>query len=291
MERVIVEARCKVNLALEVIARREDGYHEIDTVFQTVTLSDSIELRPAAGAVSVEVPGGEVAGGPGNLAARAARAVMRATGCPGVSVTLLKRIPVGAGLGGGSADAAGVIVGLNALYGLGLEGPAMREIGLEAGSDVPFLVEGGTVRGRGRGEALEQLPELRDVWFVLATPGFEVSAGSAYDAVRFGLTKRMGFTKLVCSAIRDRDVLALGRALQNDLEPGVVRLHPEVGQLATRLRERGALGVVMSGSGPTVVALARLREEAEEIAASLGGFGGRVHVVEPARAGCVITQA
>lgn len=292
MKRLLVEARCKINLGLEVVSRRADGYHNIDTVFQSVSLADAVELEPLGPrAIRLDVLDGLAPPGRANLAWRAAEAVMAATGSPGVSIRIEKRVPVAAGLGGGSADAAAVIVGMNALHGLGLGEDALRRIGLVVGSDVPFLIRGGTARGRGRGEELEALAPLMGVWFVLATPAAEISAREAYARARIGLTSRAGFIKLACSAIQDRDPGALGRALRNDLEPGVVVLCPEVGRLEASLRERGAVGVVMSGSGPTVVGLVRLREEAERIAASLEGAGRRVHVVEPVDAGCIISGA
>lgn len=292
MKRIRVDARCKINLGLEVVSRRPDGYHEIDTVFQTVSLADTVELKPlASGEIRLDVTEGWAPAGPTNLAWRAAEVLVAATGAPGVSIQLEKRIPVAAGLGGGSADAAAVIVGMNALYGLGLRTEALRRIGLEVGSDVPFLIAGGTARGRGRGEKIEALAPLQGVWFVLVTPEAEISAREAYARAIIGLTSRAGFIKLVCSAIQDRDPGALGRALRNDLEPGVVVLCPEVGRLEASFRERGAIGAVMSGSGPTVVGVVRLRDDAERIAASLEGAGRRIHVVEPVDAGCVISGA
>jgi len=292
VKRVRVDARCKINLGLEVVSRRPDGYHEIDTVFQTVSLADVLELEPLPpGEIRLDVVTGCAPAGHANLAWRAAEALAAATGAPGVSIRLEKHIPVAAGLGGGSADAAAVIGGMNALYGLGLPAEALRTVGLAVGSDVPFLIGGGTARGRGRGEKLEALTPLHGVWFVLVTPPAEVSAREAYARARIGLTGRSGFTKLICSAIQDRDPGALARALQNDLEPGVVDLCPEVGRLEASLRERGAMGVVMSGSGPTVVGLMRSREDAERIAASLSGAGRRTHVVEPVDTGCVISGA
>ncbi len=292
MKRVRVEARCKINLGLEVVGSRPDGYHEIDTVFQTVSLADAVELTPLpAGEIRLDVLGDRAPAGPSNLAWKAAEALVEATGAPGVSIRLEKRVPVAAGLGGGSADAAAVIVGMNALHGLGLDTATLRRIALTVGSDVPFLVAGGTARGRGRGEEIEPLTPIGGVWFVLVTPAAEVSAREAYARARIGLTGRTGFIKLICSAIQDRDPGALGLALRNDLEPGVVVLCPEVGRLEATLRERGATGVVMSGSGPTVVGVVRLRDDAERIAASLGGAGRRVRVVEPVDAGCVIRGA
>ncbi|MBM3306938.1 MAG: 4-(cytidine 5'-diphospho)-2-C-methyl-D-erythritol kinase [Candidatus Eisenbacteria bacterium] len=290
MRSLEIEARCKINLGLEVIARRPDGYHEIDTVFQTVSLADSLRIAPnKGGAIALEVLGGtRLPAGPTNLAWRAAEAFLAATGVPGALITLEKRIPVAAGLGGGSADAAAVIVGLNAVYGLGMSADALRGIALTVGSDVPFLIEGGTARGRGRGELLEPLPPPPGCWFVLATPAAEVSAAAAYAAARIGLTERLPSISLVCSAIQEGDAEGLARVLRNDLQTGVVEMCPEVGRLEGLLRERGAMGTVMSGSGPTVFGMVPDRENAERIADSLGGEERRVHVVQAVGAACVL---
>ncbi len=288
MHRVRVEAHAKINLGLAVMARRRDGYHDIDTVFQTVSLADGVTLESGGGAVSLDVSGIPVPGGAENLACRAAVAVREQRGCPGVRIRLEKRIPVGAGLGGGSADAAAVLVGMNELFKLGLSGADLEKLALSLGSDVPFLIGGGTAHGRGRGEKLEKLPALRGVCFVLVTPGFEVSAGDAYRWARIGLTQRGEFTKLRCSAIQEGNVRGLVQALRNDLEAGVVCVYPEVATVREALLETDVLGAVMSGSGPTVVGIADSEEVAEVVASRLSGRGWTIHVAEPIDAGCRI---
>lgn len=293
MEEARVEAHAKVNLGLAVLGRRTDGYHEIDTILQTVSLSDSLVIRRSAtrgSRAALEVTGLPVPTDGRNLAVRAASALEDETGCPGVTIALEKRIPVGAGLGGGSADAAAVLVGMNALLELGLSDPELERIALRIGSDVPFLVQGGTARGRGRGERLERLPAFTGAWFVLATPPFEVSAREAYGLARIGLTGHQGFIKLICSAIQKGDVRELADALRNDLEPGVSSTRPAVAELKNALIACGAMGAVMSGSGPTVVGVAAGREDAEGIAGRLGGRGLSIHVVEPVGHGCRVGE-
>ena len=288
MSWVRVEAHAKVNLGLAVVARRGDGYHEIDTVFQTISLSDTVVLE-SGGRLELRVSGLGVRSDRGNLAWRAAETVMERTGCPPVGIALTKRIPVAAGLGGGSADAAAVLAGANELYRLGLGLEDLEQLGAEIGSDVPFLIRGGTARGRGRGERLERVRRLQGVWFVLVTPRSEVSARKAYGKARIGLTATRRLIRLTCSAIQNSDWHALGRALRNDLEAGVVSFCPEVGAARDALRRAGALGVVMSGSGPTVVGLTESEEAAREIASHLSGHDWTIHVVEPIDAGCAIT--
>jgi 4-diphosphocytidyl-2-C-methyl-D-erythritol kinase len=292
MARIGLEVYAKVNLGLAVLAKRPDGYHDIDTVFQTVSLSDTVELesRPEGAGVSLQVAGAAVPAGPSNLAWKGASAVIDRTGCPGVAIALEKRIPVAAGLAGGSADAAAVLVGMNELFTLGLGLQELRAIGLTVGSDVPFLIRGGTARGRGRGEVIDQLPALRGAWFVLVTPQGEVAAASAYRRAGIGLTGSGESIRLNCSAIQDGDVRRLAGGLRNDLEAGVVLSCPDVAAIKKRLMDLGALGAVMSGSGPTVVGVTDNEGAAADLAAGVSGPGMRVHVVEPTDAGCRVTH-
>ena len=287
---VRLEAYAKVNLGLAVLSRRVDGYHAIDTMFQTVSLSDSLLIEGPHSEVALKVSGREVDGGEANLAHRAACVLRDASGCAGISIELFKRIPVAAGLGGGSADAAAVLVGANELLGLGLSRPELEALGLQVGSDVPFLVRGGTARGRGRGERLENLPALARVWFVLGTPPVAVRAAEAYQSAGIGLTGSGESIRLCCSAIRNADVGGLAEALSNDLEAGVVSAYPEVAVAKLRLLAAGAIGAVMSGSGPTVVGLAQSEEAARAIASRLVGRGLEIHVAEPIDTGCRITE-
>ncbi len=293
MASVRVEAHAKVNLGLEVVRRRTDGYHDIDTIFQTISLSDTLEVAP--GATVADDPTLEVKGLPvpldaANLAVLAARAVMKETGCAAPALRLTKRIPVAAGLGGGSADAAAVLVGMNELFGLGLDEAALADLAIGIGSDVPFLVRGGTARGRGRGELLEPLPAVSGLAFVLVTPDFEVRAAEAYRRARIGLTGTGSFTRLNCSAIQNGDFRALARGLGNDLEAGVVSSYPEVGRVKARLIELGVLAAVMCGSGPTVLGVTTREEDATGIASRLEGRGWQVHVAEPIDTGCTIVS-
>ena len=291
MASVRVEAHAKVNLGLEVVGRRADGYHDIDTIFQTISLSDTLVVsRAPAGAEApvLDVEGLAVPLDVSNLAVIAARAVMEETGCPAPALSLTKRIPVGAGLGGGSADAAAVLVGMNELFELALDVEVLARLALRIGSDVPFLLGGGTARGRGRGEILEPLPAVLGLVFVLVTPDFEVRAAEAYLRARIGLTGQGSFTKLTCSAIQNGDFRALARGLGNDLEAGVVSSYPEVGRVKARLIELGVVAAVMSGSGPTVLGVTTRKEDASGIASRLEGRGWQVHVAEPIETGCTI---
>jgi 4-diphosphocytidyl-2-C-methyl-D-erythritol kinase len=289
VEAVSLEAHAKVNLGLAVLGKRPDGFHEIDTVFQTVSLSDSLTLEPLARSeIVLETSGFDVPHGPGNLVWRAARCLIESAGAGGVSIRLTKRIPAGAGLGGGSADAAAVIAGMDRLFDLRLSSDEQSRLALTIGSDVPFMLRGGTARGRGRGEILDDLPPLKGVWLVIVTPSFQVSAREAYDRARIGLTRGGGFIKLICNAIRLADLEGLEEALHNDLEGGVVALYPEVQRIADALRENGANAVAMCGSGPTVLGITRRKEDANALATGVSRQGWSVRAVEPVEAGCCI---
>ncbi len=291
LQGVRVEAFAKINLGLAVTAVRPDGYHDIETLFQSVSLSDTLALAPlkGPGRVSLEVRGIRVPSGADNLAWRAAEAVLGEFGCPGVSIDLTKRIPVAAGLGGGSADAAAILVGMDALF--DIRAPRDTLVGLAGGlgSDVPFMLSGGTALGTGRGEDLERLPTLGGVWFVLATPRFGVSAGDAYRTARIGLTGPVSFIRVNCSAVRERDIPTLAKGLRNDLEAGVAFACPEVARVKEALLEQGAVAAVMSGSGPTVVGLVEDEPSGQSIASRLAGRGWEIHVVAPIDVGQSVT--
>jgi 4-diphosphocytidyl-2-C-methyl-D-erythritol kinase len=295
MDRVRVEAYAKVNLGLAIVGQRPDGYHDIETIFQSVDLFDTVLLEPrSSDDISLRVrtargplPGSHgdadpgVPEGPENLAWKAARGMIATFGCPGVALTIEKRIPVAAGLGGGSADAAAVLAGMDVLFELGAGPDELSGLALNLGSDVPFMLTGGTAFGAGRGERLERLPPLTGLSMVLATPGFGVSARTAYAAARIGLTDEVSFIRVNCSAIREGDADRLMAGLRNDLEAGVVLACPEIADVRDALLFEGAAAAVMSGSGPTVIGLVFDRLHGERIASRLAGRGWTIHVVAP----------
>jgi 4-diphosphocytidyl-2-C-methyl-D-erythritol kinase len=283
-----VRARAKVNLFLRVVGMREDGYHELDTLIVPVSLADRIVVRAAADpsaptmSLSLEVTGREdvVSSVPrdgSNLILRAAAALAERTGVRGFADVLLEKlVPIGAGLGGGSADAAAVLGVLNDLWECGLRREALREVGAVVGSDVPALMMGGAVRAAGRGERVEPA-RVMPLSIVVVTFPFSVSTPEA-----FRWWDREGSTggerdELFAAAAPDGDLAALARLLSNDLEEPVTRRHPEIAEAKRMLLEGGALGAVMSGSGPSVVGLMagkwpHLAPEAER---AIGGLGAR----------------
>ncbi len=269
VQTIRLRAYAKLNFYLSVIDRRPDGYHDIETIFQTVGLADDVSLTLREGEPSLSCGIADLEG-PDNLALRAAR-LLRERHAPGrgVHIALTKRIPIAAGLAGGSADAAAVLVGLNQLWRLGLGEDALRSIGLELGSDVPFLVSGGTMAATGRGEALRRLDALRETWFVLLHPPLEVSAARVYNhpALRKSREERIdGITMTFRNVLEAMSQGALPDVLQNAMETPVFSEFPKLAVLKQRLLDAGCAGALMSGSGPTLYGLCKDKAHAEGIA-------------------------
>lgn len=266
-------APAKVNVFLRVLGLRPDGYHDIETLVQPITLADGVEAAEAQGLL-VAVAGPEAGGvptGEENLAARAARALAETAGVPARARLLIaKHIPVGAGLGGGSADAAAALRALNDLWECGLVPDELAAVGARVGSDVPALTLGGPVLAAGRGARVERASVSRTWWAVLPL-GFQVSAADAYR-----WWDEEGETgpdpASLLGALRSGMTEAAAPLVWSDLEAPVARRHPEVDEAKGRMVEAGALAALMSGSGPTVVGLCRDGGHAEEVAAAVGGI-------------------
>jgi 4-diphosphocytidyl-2-C-methyl-D-erythritol kinase len=253
-------SHAKVNLRLEILRRREDGYHDLRSIFQKISLCDTVQVSLGQGkgiSVTSDHPG--IPDGPRNLAYRAARAILNEAGRgEGIRIEIEKRIPLGAGLGGGSSNAATTLMALNELLGAGFSRKELKAIGLKIGADVPFFLMDGAALGYGIGERLRRI-ELPQLWFVLIYPNFEVSTRWAYEHAV--LTKRqihINLQRFVSSAE------GISRILMNDLE-GVVSLrYPQIREMKKVLESAGARGALMTGSGPTVFGVFPTRGEAEE---------------------------
>lgn len=270
-----VMAPAKINPFLSVGARRADGYHEIVSVMQAVSLFDDVSVEPSA-EFSIADP---LALGEANLALRAVRGLGALQGMSPVAVSLSKTIPVAAGLAGGSADAAAALVACNALYSLGVSRKALEKIGATIGADVPFCVRGGTAAVRGVGEDLASLSVRIPVWWVLGITSVSLATGSVYEEF-----DRLGGGALddpyeVADALARGDVARLGAALRNDLEPAAVSLRPTLRAGRDAFLSAGAVGVVLAGSGPTWCALASSEEHARAIAGAVQHAFDRLEIV------------
>ena len=279
---VRVVTRAKVNLFLRVLGVRADGYHDIETIFQTVDLADDLFFSPARSR-GIEVrfsPPGVAAQLPASGEDHIARA-WRALGGPartdGVLVEVHKSIPIGGGLGGGSSNAAGTLAALNAMWNLGLDERALGEAALSLGSDVPFLLRGGTAIGRSRGEALSPLVLGAPLWFVLGISATGLSTRAIYERWDPRRSSALQAAALA-AALQSGRLAEIAESLDNDLEEPALAARPELRKGKEALLEAGALGVVLSGSGPTLVGLARDGEAADAVAAAVRTSFDRVVV-------------
>ncbi len=260
----------KINLYLKVLGRRDDGYHNIETIFQTIDLSDELRFTLRPSDISLECTALDVPDGSENLAWRAAALLKKKCECDrGVHIELKKRIPAGAGLAGGSGNAAATLSALNQLWNLNLSDIDLRELGLELGSDVPYCTVGGTTAATGRGENLSALGALPETAFLVLHPQIQVSTARVYN---HPLLPRSG-EKPIDSMTADLKIAigmlqkgAIADILQNDMESVVFAEHPELAVLKQRLLDAGCAAALMSGSGSSIFGICGNRDHAREIA-------------------------
>ncbi|HVZ79274.1 MAG TPA: 4-(cytidine 5'-diphospho)-2-C-methyl-D-erythritol kinase [bacterium] len=271
----------KVNPVLEVLGRRPDGFHELALVFQAVALYDELRMEEGGSGLRLEVEGSTLPADDSNLVLRAARLFAKeALGKePGVRIGLTKRIPMAAGLGGGSSDAAATLLGLDRLFKTGWGPAKLQPLAAQLGSDVAFFLKGGTALGTGRGEIIEPWDSPASWSLVLVKPAEGLSTPSVYGsgkALFTGGEKARAFRQVAADGRADR----IGRALFNGLEPAALFLLPLIGKVREALEKAGSLGVLVSGSGPTVFGVAENADHAERIRGSLEGRGWEVWAVQ-----------
>jgi len=280
-----VTARAKVNLSLELIRRREDGYHEIETVLQTVDLADQLRVELTDDArveIACDDPG--IPTDAGNLCHRAIVAMRPLAGPSlGARIRISKRIPPGAGLGGGSADAAGVLLAVRRGLGLDVDAEAMQSVAASIGSDVPFMLHGGTMLGRGRGEILTPLQPLKRGVFVIVKPKVSISTAWVYSQFNFRLTTHRHRLNLR-SANSALARFPRGRLpFRNALEDVVLPSHPEVAGLLEQLQSERLFFASMTGSGSAVYAIFDRDWRAAEVAERFSVRGLFTSVAKPAK--------
>lgn len=261
-----IKTPAKVNLFLNVQGMREDGYHEIETLLVAVSLFDTIILQDCQkGGIRVWCDEPGIPLNEENLVYRAAEAVLDYTSVSrGVVIRLEKRIPIASGLGGGSSDAAAVLLGLDKLWDLRLHRDELIMIAKRLGADVPFFISGGTALGKGRGDELIPI-KASQIHLVLITPKFEISTARVYKDLKFRLTKVALDINILIDSIERGDLSGLAGCLYNTLEEVSLKDYPYLGQLKERLKSCGAIGTLMSGSGPAVFGLAPSLQEAYRI--------------------------
>lgn len=252
---IAVNAPAKVNLTLDVKYKRPDGYHELETIMHQIDLCDHIILEQNREIV-LESNSTKIPRGKDNLACRAAAQFMEKFGIKaGVRILLEKIIPVGAGLAGGSTDAAAVISGLNRLYDLGAELEDLMPIAASLGSDVPFCLQGGTALATGRGEILEPVYPAHALNLVLVKPPFEVSTARVYGHLDLATVREHPDARQLLAAWDHNDLESMALNMINVLENVTINRFPEIGQIKKKLTDLGAGAVLMSGSGPSVFGL------------------------------------
>jgi 4-diphosphocytidyl-2-C-methyl-D-erythritol kinase len=293
--RVRIAVPAKINLHLQVLGRRDDGFHEVRTLLQSIDLLDHIEVEALDGAeadgealkeggpaIQLEVsPADAAPSDETNLVIQAARALQEATGCRrGARIRLKKAIPAGAGLGGGSADAAATLVALDRLWGLGLDRLKIHRIAARLGSDVPFFLIGGLALGVGRGEEVYPLPDIPELALLVALPQIHVSTAEVYRRLNKLTWDPIGFSVYGFSAgLRSGMPWSDQR---NDLQPIVLEGWPQLGEVLTALERRYPVRAGVTGSGAALFALFASRREAEravaEITRTEAGNGTRFHI-------------
>ena len=282
-----LSANAKINLTLDILRRREDGYHDLQMVMQSVTLADRLTVTPAQGAEGQAVSNLRFLPTGGRKLAQAAAAAFReATGLGGeVDVDIHKLVPVCAGLAGGSSDAAAVLRAMNRLTGAGLSPERLAEIGARAGSDVPFCVLGGTALAEGRGERLTPLPPLPPCRVVICKPSFSVSTPQLFGRVNVRKIVRRPDTAGVLAALNAGDLAGVARRMYNVFEDVLEpRRYRGISSIKAELIDCGALGASMSGSGPSVFGLFDSEADAQAACARLRESYRDVFLCAPAEA-------
>jgi 4-diphosphocytidyl-2-C-methyl-D-erythritol kinase len=268
---IIIKAPAKINIRLKVTGKRPDGYHELVSIMAPVEIFDVLNLTvSASGRIEIACEGRDIPADESNLAYRAARDFMSRAGIgDGVSISLYKNIPVAAGLGGGSSDAAAVLLGLNEMYSYPLSEEILQGLALKLGADVPFFLKAVPALATGIGEILEPIPNWPEAWYVIIMPPIQVSTAWVYGNFKLELTS--GEYDYIVKTLKN-DTFTISRLLENDLEKVTTVSFPIINTLKKLLVDAGAEGAIMSGSGPSVFGVFATRKKAEtarDIMASL----------------------
>lgn len=284
---ITLDANAKINLTLDILGRREDGYHEVAMVMQEISLHDTLAIKKTGAGIRLSIAfegkDGLLPADESNLCWRAAALMRREYALSGgVSMELVKRIPMAAGLAGGSADAAAVLKGMNLIYGLGITEERLCELGAALGSDVPFCLMGGTMLATGRGEVLTRLPDFPETFLVLAKPEEGVSTAWAYQAYDAGYDGPHPDNEAMLAAIKAGSRRRAAELLCNVLEGVTVKKHGIIEAYKKAMLQQGILASMMSGSGPAVFGLAEDEAAAAKAAAAVKALdaGAAVHITK-----------
>lgn len=268
MKKIEIDSYSKINLTLNILAKRQDGYHNIETIMQSVNLADRIFIKEEKEGIRIKCNHPLVPVDTQSLTYRSAEKILnRYRITKGVKIEIDKKIPLASGMAGGSANSASILVGINKLFALNLNNKDLREIGEELGMDVPFCIQNGTALAYHKGEKVIPLPLINPpLWIIIINPGFEIPTKWAYNRLDLGrIKKEKNNIKAMLKALKERELEGIAKNLFNSFEELVIEKYPEIGKIKDRLTEEGALGALMSGSGPTVFGIARNKEQALRI--------------------------
>lgn len=263
MNEIVIKANAKINLSLDVLSKREDGYHELEMIMCEIPLFDIVKIKKAD-AISLKCDISYIPSDERNIAFKAAKAFFEYTGIRGgAKIYLEKNIPACAGLAGGSTDGAAVIKGLNILYDTKLPGQVLEKIGDTVGKDVPFCIRGGVCLAKGTGEKLTDLEKLKNCWIVLVKPdNINVSTKDVFTRFDSVKTELHPYTGGIISALCKNDITGMSRMMYNVLENVTSEMYPVINDIKNQFISDGAAGTVMSGSGPSVFAVFTEKEKA-----------------------------
>lgn len=281
-----LRTNAKINLYLGVLGRRRDGYHELETIYHGISLADELTLQPSPADITVEMRGEAIVGeipAHENLVFTAAGALRELAGVKsGAHIEVCKRIPIGAGLGGGSADAAGSLVGLRSLWEIAIGDDELLALAAELGSDVSFCIRGGTAAATGRGEHLTPLPAPATLWFVLGISTLPLATAEVYELWTPDTSTGAAGRAPMARALESGDVGEVAARLHNDLERCACKLRPELAGKKAALLDAGARGCLVSGSGPTVFGICGSAADARRVAARARSSFDRIEIVSSA---------
>lgn len=258
------KAYAKINLGLDVIRRREDGYHEVRMIMQTISLYDILTFTKTEAGIVVVTDKDELPGDESNLVFKAAKLLVEAYGIKeGIKIDLQKKIPMAAGMAGGSTDAAAVFRGMNELFRLGMAEEEMCRRAVKIGADVPYCIQGGTALSEGIGEVLTKLPDAPDCYLLIAKPDIDVSTKYVYENLRANELQYHPDIDGMVRAIEAGDLHGMTQRMENVLETVTVKEYPVIQQIKDFMKANGAVNALMSGSGPTVFGIFEMEEKAE----------------------------
>ena len=274
MDQIRLKANGKINIGLDVTGKRPDGYHLVKMILQTVDLYDDVLVRKIPEGIQIKTNKPFIPCDERNLAYKAAKAVIDYCGIKeGVRIDIGKRIPVAAGMAGGSTDAAAVLKAMDKIFELGLSAEVMDELAVKLGADVPFCLRRGTYLAEGIGEELTKLPDMPHCFCLLVNPGFGVSTKQAYDRIDEIEDLKHPDIERIISGLGRKDKWEVADAMGTVLEQAVIPEHPEIGKIKEKMKSLGAIGTMMSGSGPTVFGLFETEEQQDRAFQAFEGEG------------------